>query len=47
MSPAPELRVGVVGYSVMGKAHCFAYRVGGNPHPVGLNGGSGPRNMTS
>jgi len=27
MSPAPELRVGVVGYGVMGKAHCYAYRV--------------------
>jgi predicted dehydrogenase len=27
MSRAPELRVGVVGYGVMGKAHCYAYRV--------------------
>jgi len=27
MSTAPELRVGVVGYGVMGKAHCYAYRV--------------------
>ena len=27
MSPAAELRVGVVGYGVMGKAHCYAYRV--------------------
>ena len=27
MSGAPPLRVGVVGYGVMGKAHCYAYRV--------------------
>ena len=27
MSRAPELRVGVVGYGVTGKAHCYAYRV--------------------
>jgi len=27
MSGPPELRVGVVGYGVMGKAHCYAYRV--------------------
>src|SRR5579871_490574 len=27
MSAPPELRVGVIGYGVMGKAHCYAYRV--------------------
>jgi len=27
MSAAPELRVGVIGYGVMGKAHCYAYRI--------------------
>lgn len=27
MSAAPELRVGVIGYGVMGKAHCYAHRV--------------------
>jgi predicted dehydrogenase len=27
MSGPPELRVGVIGYGVMGKAHCYAYRV--------------------
>ncbi|HUZ35764.1 MAG TPA: Gfo/Idh/MocA family oxidoreductase [Streptosporangiaceae bacterium] len=27
MTAAPELRVGVVGYGVMGKAHCYGYRV--------------------
>ena len=27
MSGPPLLRVGVVGYGVMGKAHCYAYRV--------------------
>jgi hypothetical protein len=27
MSGPPELRVGVAGYGVMGKAHCYAYRV--------------------
>jgi predicted dehydrogenase len=27
MSDPPELRVGVIGYGVMGKAHCYAYRV--------------------
>ena len=27
MSGPPELRVGVVGYGVMGKAHCYGYRV--------------------
>jgi predicted dehydrogenase len=27
MSGQPRLRVGVVGYGVMGKAHCYAYRV--------------------
>jgi len=27
MSMPPELRVGVVGYGVMGKAHCYGYRV--------------------
>jgi predicted dehydrogenase len=27
MSAAPELRVGVIGYGVMGKAHCYGYRV--------------------
>lgn len=26
MSDSPELRVGVIGYGVMGKAHCYAYR---------------------
>jgi predicted dehydrogenase len=27
MSAPPELGVGVIGYGVMGKAHCYAYRV--------------------
>jgi predicted dehydrogenase len=27
MSGPPELRVGVIGYGVMGKAHCYGYRV--------------------
>jgi len=27
MSGPPELRVGIVGYGVMGKAHCYGYRV--------------------
>ena len=27
MNGPPELRVGVVGYGVMGKAHCYGYRV--------------------
>jgi predicted dehydrogenase len=27
VTPPPELRVGVVGYGVMGKAHCYGYRV--------------------
>jgi predicted dehydrogenase len=27
MTAPPELRVGVVGYGVMGKAHCYGYRV--------------------
>ncbi len=27
MSSPPELRVGVIGYGVMGKAHCYGYRV--------------------
>ena len=27
MSDPPELRVGVIGYGVVGKAHCYAYRV--------------------
>ena len=27
MSSLPELRVGVIGYGVMGKAHCYGYRV--------------------
>ena len=27
MTPPPALRVGVVGYGVMGKAHCYGYRV--------------------
>jgi predicted dehydrogenase len=27
MTPAAELRVGVVGYGIMGKAYCYAYRV--------------------
>ena len=27
MSGPPELRVGVIGYGAMGKAHCYAYRV--------------------
>jgi len=27
VTPPPALRVGVVGYGVMGKAHCYGYRV--------------------
>jgi len=27
MSSPPELRVGIIGYGVMGKAHCYGYRV--------------------
>jgi predicted dehydrogenase len=27
MSSPPDLRVGVIGYGVMGKAHCYGYRV--------------------
>jgi predicted dehydrogenase len=27
MSSPPELRVGVIGYGMMGKAHCYGYRV--------------------
>ena len=27
MSRPPELRAGIIGYGVMGKAHCYAYRV--------------------
>ena len=27
MSAGPELRVGIVGYGLMGKAHSYAYRV--------------------
>ena len=27
MSGPPELRVGVIGYGMMGKAHCYAYRI--------------------
>jgi predicted dehydrogenase len=27
MTAPPELRVGVVGYGVMGKAHCYGYRI--------------------
>ena len=26
MSPLPELRIGIVGYGVMGKAHSYGYR---------------------
>jgi predicted dehydrogenase len=31
MSTQPELRVGIIGYGVMGKAHCYAPKKGGSP----------------
>jgi len=49
MSSPPELRVGIVGYGVMGKAHCYGYRVAPmlRPLPVTpvvavMSGRSGP-----
>jgi predicted dehydrogenase len=49
VSLPPELRVGVVGYGVMGKAHCYGYRVAPmlRPLPVTpvvtvMSGRSGP-----